>query len=233
MFKKKSKIFTFSPPKAVCGENRRSNPWLWLKWPSSLIRTIWGPSNLTALSPIFYNLFQLILWFGKWYSEGDSPRSFSLSVSNDQSDSSQCICQRIWTLCPLFCWFWYILASRSDFRARDLACNDRKVKSTMTTFHYWIDVWWQVKVGHFVLLIISQCCWPNFDIDDFFLMLVPDDNVKTDIIIDTGCWWRKRIKPSPTSQNCRQHISSQTTVTNINVVSYKMLKSEKIRNFQF
>jgi len=31
------------------------------------------------------------------------------------------------------------------------------------------------------------------------------------------CWWRKWPKPSPTSQSCRQHISSPTFVTNIDV----------------
>ena len=32
---------------------------------------------------------------------------------------------------------------------------------------------------------------------------------------DRGCWCKKRQKPSPISQSCRQHISSPTSVTNI------------------
>ena len=34
---------------------------------------------------------------------------------------------------------------------------------------------------------------------------------------DRGCWWWNRLKPSPTSQSCRQHISSPTSVTNIDL----------------
>ena len=34
---------------------------------------------------------------------------------------------------------------------------------------------------------------------------------------DRGCWWAKWPKPSPTSSNCHQHISSPTSVTNIDV----------------
>ena len=37
----------------------------------------------------------------------------------------------------------------------------------------------------------------------------------TIMLKDKGCWWRKRSKPSPTSQKCLQHISSPTSVTNI------------------
>ena len=36
---------------------------------------------------------------------------------------------------------------------------------------------------------------------------------------DRECWWRKRPKPSPRPQSCRQHISSPTSVTNIDVAS--------------
>jgi len=35
---------------------------------------------------------------------------------------------------------------------------------------------------------------------------------------DRGCWRRKRLKPSPTSQSCHQHILSPTSVINIDVV---------------
>ena len=37
------------------------------------------------------------------------------------------------------------------------------------------------------------------------------------VLKDRGCWWQKRVKPSPISQTCLQHISSPTSVTNIDV----------------
>ena len=55
------------------------------------------------------------------------------------------------------------------------------------------------------------------------MMKVPDlreaEDVKgyTDVGKGKGYWWRKRPKPSPTSQTCPQPISSPTSVTNIDV----------------
>ena len=40
---------------------------------------------------------------------------------------------------------------------------------------------------------------------------------------DGEFWWWKRSKPLPTSQNCRQHISSPTSVTHIDV-AYSVLR---------
>ena len=39
----------------------------------------------------------------------------------------------------------------------------------------------------------------------------------TSMLKDRGCRWQNRPKLSPTSQSCRQHISSPTSVTNIDV----------------
>ena len=50
-------------------------------------------------------------------------RSFSLPVSNDQSNSSQCICEGFWSICPLLCW----LLSPNASSENDLACDDGKV----------------------------------------------------------------------------------------------------------
>ena len=38
---------------------------------------------------------------------------------------------------------------------------------------------------------------------------------------DKECWQQKRLKPSPTSQSCRQHISSATYATNIDVATFE------------
>ena len=46
---------------------------------------------------------------------------------------------------------------------------------------------------------------------------------------DRGCWWQNRPKPSPTSQSCRQHISSPTSVTNIDVALIHV--SQKCRQY--
>jgi len=51
---------------------------------------------------------------------------------------------------------------------------------------------------------------------------------RTLMLRDPGFWWRKRPKPSPTSQSCRQHISSPTSVTNIDV-SQSLLPDSHVR----
>ena len=72
--------------------------------------------------------------------------------------------------------------------------------------------WWQVDVGDFTLMKIFGDEWQNFHIDDIFWCWCP-----TLLLKDRECWWQKRLKPSPTSQSCCQHISSPTSVTNIDV----------------
>ena len=55
------------------------------------------------------------------------------------------------------------------------------------------------------MLVTNFGCWrQNFNIDDIFGMLVPEAMLKD-------------RKPSSTSQSCRQHILSPTSVTNIDV----------------
>ena len=64
--------------------------------------------------------------------------------------------------------------------------------------------WWWLYVGDGIsILVTSSGCW-----------------CPTPMLKYRGCWWRKRPKPSPTFQSCRQHISSPTSVTNIDVVPY-------------
>ena len=49
---------------------------------------------------------------------------------------------------------------------------------------------------------------------------------------DRGCWRQKRPKPSLTSQSCRKHISSLTSVTNIDVALYILDKPQwPVSNF--
>ena len=57
------------------------------------------------------------------------------------------------------------------------------------------------------ILVTSFGCW----------YILADRNVK-----NRGFWRQKRPKPSPTSQSCRQHISSPTSVTNIEVATLEM-----------
>ena len=62
--------------------------------------------------------------------------------------------------------------------------------------------WWQFKnVGDKIkILVTSFGCW-----------------CQTQMLRDRGYWWPKWPKPSSTSQNCHQHISSPKSVTNIDV----------------
>ena len=52
------------------------------------------------------------------------------------------------------------------------------------------------------ILVISFGCW-----------------CPTLMLKDRWCRWKQRPKPSPITQSCRQHISSPTSVTNIDVVT--------------
>ena len=65
--------------------------------------------------------------------------------------------------------------------------------------------WW-IKVGDdFWTLVTESRCW---------CPTLPTSNVK-----NSGCCWLKLAKPSPISYGCHQHISSPTSVTNIDVTS--------------
>ena len=63
--------------------------------------------------------------------------------------------------------------------------------------------WYRTRDCSGSVLRIFWCWWQNFDIDDIFWILMLDSYFKR--------WWRK------IAQKCRQHISSPTSVTNINV----------------
>ena len=64
--------------------------------------------------------------------------------------------------------------------------------------------WWQVVNDNWML--VTLCWWHLLDVSDR----------------ERGCWWRKWPKPSPTSQSCRQHISSPTLATNIDVAKKQL-----------
>ena len=73
--------------------------------------------------------------------------------------------------------------------------------------------WWQVDFVDFMLVTIFGCWWQNFDIGDIFWMLM---------LKDRGCWGQNRLKPSPTSQNCRQH-PSLTSMQPFDVFDIKLI----------
>jgi len=58
-----------------------------------------------------------------------------------------------------------------------------------------------ILVGDRIKILVTSfgCCCPTI------------------MLIDKGWWWPKWRKPSPTSWNCHSHISSSTSVTNIDV----------------
>ena len=82
-------------------------------------------------------------------------------------------------------------------------------------------VWFCIIAASFwpvtVMLVTSWCWW--LTVNDNFRMLATELRswYPTLMLRDRGCWWPKWPKPSPTSKNCHQHISSPTSVTNIDV----------------
>jgi len=79
---------------------------------------------------------------------------------------------------------------------------------TWTNFEWWQWCWWHRYVGDF-MMVTDLRWWQNHYVDDFFSL----------------CWWFSQciksvtniLNRSPTSQTCRQHIWSPTSVTNIDV----------------
>ena len=93
----------------------------------------------------------------------------------------------------------------------------------LESFHIPLSRWHHVRRAT-KILVTSGCWW--IYVDDNFWMLVKEFRYwwrsfecwcPTLMLIDRGCWWRKRSKPSPTSQKYRQHISSSASVINIDV----------------
>jgi len=75
-------------------------------------------------------------------------------------------------------------------------------------------------------LLVTLSWWQFLDVGDRISILVASfgDGCPSLMLKDWGCWWQKRSKPSPTSQNCHQHISSPTSVINIDAA--ELLTSE-------
>ena len=68
-------------------------------------------------------------------------------------------------------------------------------------------------------MLVTLSWWQFFDVSDIISILVTPFGCwcPTLMFKDRGSWWKKRIKLSPTSQSCPQHILSPTSVTNIDV----------------
>ena len=62
---------------------------------------------------------------------------------------------------------------------------------------------------HNIMAFMTQSWWRFLGIGDWISMLVTSFECwcPTLMLKDKGCWWRKRHKPSPISQSCRQHPS--------------------------
>ena len=86
--------------------------------------------------------------------------------------------------------------------------------------------WWLVVGDNFRMLATKLRFWWRV-YHGVFKMLVPNTDVS-----DRKCWLPKWSKPSPTSYNCHQHISSPTSVTNISSPTLMQLNLE-MRNFHF
>ena len=82
-------------------------------------------------------------------------------------------------------------------------------ESFLTNFWHWLMNWLHCCLDE-ILMLMTSWCWWHFDVDDI-LILVP------------YCLWMfvtKMTKPSPTCYSCHQQISSQTSVTYIDVIDY-------------
>ena len=68
-------------------------------------------------------------------------------------------------------------------------------------------------------MLMTLSWWQFFDISDriSILMTIFGSCCSTIILKDRRCWWQKRSIPSPTSQSCHKHMTSPTSVTNIDV----------------
>ena len=68
--------------------------------------------------------------------------------------------------------------------------------------------------------LVTSGCWRLFAGDNFRVLVTSFGfSYPTLILKNRECWWRERPKLSPTSHSCRQHISSSTVVTNIEVAT--------------
>ena len=108
---------------------------------------------------------------------------------------------------------------------------------------WWQWCWWHRDVDNLELVMVWGCWWLNFDLGDILWILMPEAHVKRYRVrlyrfawmtfcfalfypgkvqinitrLCRGSWWPKWTKPSSTSCNYHQLISSQTSVSNIDV----------------
>ena len=70
-----------------------------------------------------------------------------------------------------------------------------------------------------IVMLLTYSWWQFKSVGDRITILVTSFRhwCPTPMLWDKGCWWLKWLKPAPTSSNCHQHISSPTSVTNIDV----------------
>ena len=84
-------------------------------------------------------------------------------------------------------------------------------------------------------ILVTLCWWLFSDVGYRILILVTSFGCwcPTLMLKDRRCcvWWQNRPKPSPTSQSRRQHISSPTFVTNINVTAFFGRQSKFYQKF--
>ena len=68
-------------------------------------------------------------------------------------------------------------------------------------------------------MLVALCLWQFLGVGDRILILMTSFECccPTLRLKDRVCWWLKRSKPLPTSQSCRQHISSPTSVPSIDL----------------
>ena len=78
-------------------------------------------------------------------------------------------------------------------------------------------------------MLVTLSWWQFWDVSDRISIFVTSFGCwcPTLMLKDRGCCWQKRPKPSPTSHNCRQHISSPTSVTNINIADFQNFDEKK------
>ena len=88
------------------------------------------------------------------------------------------------------------------------SCVNKRLVVFKQNISLWIKNTSFEKFKHYstatLMLVTSGCWW--FYVSDNFSVLVPDAYAKS-----KGCWQRW-TKPSPTSQSCRQQISSRTSI---------------------
>ena len=108
----------------------------------------------------------------------------------------------------------YIRTHDLDF---GLTCSSKGQLEKLRSWKGYIDV-----DDKWVLVTLSW--WQFLDDSDRISILVISFGYWCPALMfkDKGCWWQKRPKPSPTSQSCHQHISSPSSVSNIDVDSWKV-----------